>query len=82
MATRWLSTLRRCSLLDEPGTNLANSASADRSSFLQRIELLDFICGAETNHAPKLITRFLCSLHIALCDASSLKNQICQDGNV
>ena len=70
------------SLLTSRARSLANSASLIDFAFFYPIELLDFICNAETNHAPELITRLLSLLHIALRHASSLKDQIREDGKV
>src|SRR5207302_3181131 len=68
--------------LHELGAQSCKFGVADRSCLLKPFELFNFICGAETNHAPKLITRLLSLLHIALCHASTLKDQICKDGKV
>src|SRR5262249_48673632 len=66
----------------EPGAQSCKFGVADRSCLFKAFELFDFICGAKANHTPKLITRLLSLLHIALCHASSLKDQIGKDCNV
>jgi hypothetical protein len=68
--------------LDEPGTQSCKFGVADRPCLFKPFELFNFICGAETNRAPELITRLLSLLHIALCHASTLKDQISKDGKV
>ena len=52
---------------------------ADEIQKLDGLKKAGSISDAETNHAPKLITRLLSLLHIALCHASSLKDQICEE---
>jgi hypothetical protein len=66
----------------EPRAQSCKFGVADGSRFFKSIELVNFICGAETNHAPKLITRLLSLLYIALCHPSPLKNQVGEDSNV
>lgn len=63
-------------LLKELGAKTRKFGVADRPCFFQPIELFDFICRTKANHAPKLFTRLLGLLHIALGHAPSLRDQI------
>src|SRR5262249_22717502 len=60
----------------EPRAQSRKFGVADRTCLFKPFELFDLICGAEANHAPKLVTRQLSLLRIAVCHASSLKDQI------
>ena len=69
-------------LLHEPGAQSRKFGVADRACFFQLIEFIDFIRGAETNHAPEFIARLLSLLRIALGHASSLEDQIRKHADV
>ena len=66
----------------EPRAQSCKFGVADRTCLFKTFELFDLICGAEANHAPKLVTRLLSFRRIVVCHASSLKDQIGKDGNV
>jgi hypothetical protein len=86
-AVAFLNALARtagtaCRLLKELGTKTRKFGVADRPRFFQPIELFDFICGTKANHAPKLLTRLLSLLRIALRHTPSLRDQIRKHGDI
>ena len=54
---------------------------ANSASLIDPTELFDFICNAEAHYAPEFIARLPRLLHVTLCQASSLKDQVCKHGN-
>src|SRR5215470_3723834 len=68
--------------LHEPGAQSRKFDVADRSCCFQPVELFNFIGGAETHHAPELVTRVLGLLDVPIGHASSLKDQIDKNAEV
>ena len=62
------------SLLHEPGAQSCKFGIADRSCLFQPVQFFDFVCGAETNHAPEFVARLISLLDITFRHASSEAN--------